>query len=397
MMTRITSINRKIMNNYLLHLTCSGFRKLKLWLLIMFLPLWVYSTHLVGGEMTYRYLGNDSFEVKMTVYRDCANGVPPFDDPAWIGLFDSNDSLLTTLSIYLSNQVDITNSVFNCLPVAPSNICYQKGEYIFNIFLPPIQGGYQFAYQRCCRPSGVVNIINPPLPGFTLYAKTLGGIWSTNSSPEFNLPPFSFICVNSPFAFDNSATDVDGDSLVYSLCTPFDGASNTNPAPFTPSSPPYSEINWLLPYSLADMIGGSSPLAIDSQSGLLSVTPDAEGFYTYGISVKEYRSGIYLGETRRDNTLYVINPIGINELEKDIVTISPNPFSVNTNIHISENITMCNARFEIVDAFGRIVKNFEKINSNDFIISAEQIHSGIYFYRFTNSGSGEFHGSLVIN
>ncbi|MFZ7118025.1 MAG: hypothetical protein ACO1G1_06150, partial [Bacteroidota bacterium] len=51
------------------------------------------ATHIVGGEIFYSYLGNGNYQVTMYIYRDCANGVPPFDDPAAIGIYDQSFNL----------------------------------------------------------------------------------------------------------------------------------------------------------------------------------------------------------------------------------------------------------------------------------------------------------------
>jgi hypothetical protein len=60
------------------------------------------------------------------------------------------------------------------------------------------------------------------------------GLAICNSSPFFvNFPP-SIICVDVPFIFDHSAVDPDGDSLVYDLCNPYDGANSLNPYPYPP-------------------------------------------------------------------------------------------------------------------------------------------------------------------
>ena len=44
------------------------------------------ATHIVGGEITYNCLGNDQYEITLSVYRDCYNGQPYFDQPAIIGI-----------------------------------------------------------------------------------------------------------------------------------------------------------------------------------------------------------------------------------------------------------------------------------------------------------------------
>src|SRR5690606_2022774 len=53
-----------------------------------------FATHIVGGEITYRCLGNNRYEIILTVYRDCFYGDPKagFDDPAWIGFYRNLDN-----------------------------------------------------------------------------------------------------------------------------------------------------------------------------------------------------------------------------------------------------------------------------------------------------------------
>jgi len=71
--------------------------------------------------------------------------------------------------------------------------------------------------------------------------------------------------VNQPLVFDHSATDKDGDSLVYTLCTPFEGGiSLINPRPRPAFPPPYKNTRWNEPtYNLDNVLGGI-PLTIDA-------------------------------------------------------------------------------------------------------------------------------------
>ena len=46
-----------------------------------------HATHIVGGELNYKNLGGNNYEIRLTVYRDCYVGVPPFDNPAYVGIF----------------------------------------------------------------------------------------------------------------------------------------------------------------------------------------------------------------------------------------------------------------------------------------------------------------------
>jgi len=56
----------------------------------LFIPSIGNATHIVGGDMTYRCIGNDNYEITLTVRRDCFNADPEalFDAPATLGIFD---------------------------------------------------------------------------------------------------------------------------------------------------------------------------------------------------------------------------------------------------------------------------------------------------------------------
>jgi len=266
----------------------------------------VVASHIVGGELNYRYLGANVYEVRLVVYRDCFGGQAPFDDPASIGVFNMQGNLVASSDVYV-NSINLIPNIINspCL-TPPTNICYEVGIYTLNMTLPPIPGGYQLVYQRCCRNYSILNIDLSPLPGAT-YLATIPDtvLCRVNSNPEFNFLPPTFICEGAPFTFDHSATDIDGDSIVYEICTPLLGANQGSPQPIPPNGPPYNPIVWQFPYSEANPFGGV-PLDIDPVTGRLTATPASSGQFVYGVCAKEYRNGVYLGETKRDFQVNVV-------------------------------------------------------------------------------------------
>ena len=50
------------------------------------------ATHIVGGEIYYDKLSGNQYKITLKVYRDCINGVPPLDNPAFVTVFDINQS-----------------------------------------------------------------------------------------------------------------------------------------------------------------------------------------------------------------------------------------------------------------------------------------------------------------
>lgn len=280
------------------------------WLLFLLIfsgvPAPVKATHIVGGEMNYRYLGGSLYEIRLTVYRDCYNSTTEFDNPASIGIFDSNNNLVGSVTPFITDQQAVPNAINTPCLDPPENVCYEVAHYVFNTSLAPRPGGYVIAYQRCCRNGTIINLNNVQGTGATYFATIPDPSLATvNSNPVFNSWPPTFICQNAPFTYDHSATDPDGDSLVYEICTPFAGADVNNPMPQPPNSPPYSTVIFEPPFSLSNVFGGT-PLVINPQTGLLQATPASTGQFVYGIRVKEFRNGVYIGETVRDFQVNVV-------------------------------------------------------------------------------------------
>src|SRR5258706_456356 len=163
------------------------------------------ATHVVGGELNYRWIGGNNYEIRLTVFRDCINGVPPFDNPASIGIFNSANNLVNINYSYtgfypdpyynvsppyynnatFNNQTygflilphdsaTVPNTISSPCEIPPANICYRVCHYIDTITLPPIAGGYHLAYQRCCRNFSIANIINPQTGLLTATPNSIG-------------------------------------------------------------------------------------------------------------------------------------------------------------------------------------------------------------------------------
>lgn len=275
-------------------------------------PSSIWATHIVGGDLTYRCIGNDRYEVTLMVYRDCNFGNPEaiFDDPASIGIFDSEGNLqihlgspenLGTLGQILVkfNPDDTIRVQSDCFMDGDEGVCVHRTVYKDTVRLPFLKGGYQLVYQRCCRNETLTNI-NQPLETGASFVATVSeeALMSCNSAPVFREWPPIFICVDQQLSYDHSATDADGDSLVYSLCNPFMGASKAFPIPQPPSKPPYPLVEYNDPYNLENLLGGTA-LEID-QSGRLTAVPNTIGQFLVGVCVEEYRNGNLIGTTRRD-------------------------------------------------------------------------------------------------
>lgn len=273
-----------------------------------------FATHLVGGEIYYDCLGNNSYRITLIVYRDCGptnTNNTQFDSQAAISIFENgvmhsnNPTPYATINLV---PIDISDP---CL-VSPPNTCIEEAIYRKTVTLPPSASGYTIAYQRCCRNPSTQNVFNPGDQGSTYVALIPANDVACNSSPRFTNYPPAIVCADNDFYFDHSATDPDGDSLSYELCTPYHGASATNPVNqiggvAQASPPPYATIPWDAGFNVNNQIPGSPTISVDPVTGELEGTPNVTGIFTFGICVKEWRNGVQIGESRRDFQMYVVS------------------------------------------------------------------------------------------
>ncbi len=298
-------------------------------------PALLQAAHIIGGEINYQCLGNDNYRFRMILYRDCSGNGALFDG-------DLNAPLLATITIYRGNSatpyaiVDpgaptithIPPDLSNPCLVAPPGVCVEEGIYTFTLNLPYTGESYHIVYQRCCRNNTISNILNPGNTGATYYMElTPLAQQVCNNSPTFdNFPPI-VICRNEPINFDFSATDADGDQLIYSFCTPYRGGgpdTDNTEAPFgvAPNPdlpPPFYGLTFLNPYSVQNPLGTNPPMTIDPTTGIIDGIPPFLGQFVVGVCVEEYRNGQLLSTTRRDFQFNVANcePTVVAQIQSD--------------------------------------------------------------------------------
>lgn len=264
------------------------------------------ATHIIGGNMFYDHLGGSQYRVTLVLYRDCgpdnANGTG-FDASAILAVFNSAGAQVTSANVAFVGEDPLPVELNDPCLTAPPTVCVRTAVYetIFN--LPPIPGGYTVSYQRCCRTPAMANLAGQQ--GITCTASIPGPPLAQNSSPRFGDIPAIAICVGQDMMVDFSATDPDGDVLVYELCAPFTGASAIDPAPF-PEPPPYAPVGYAAGYSAANPVDSDPPMSIDPSTGMLQISATSQGVYTVGVCVTELRNGVAVGVTRGDFLFKVV-------------------------------------------------------------------------------------------
>ena len=266
------------------------------------------ASHIIGGEISYTYLGNNQYQITMKIYRDCYNGQAPFDNPAYYTIFNGNGDYITNGSVALSSDDTINLPPPDLCDVAPGYVCTEIGIYQYTLTLPPSATGYQIAYQRCCRACSVINLSNPCNQGSTYVSFIPDSVYTTNNnSPYSNSLISPYFCILKPLSIDASVTDPDGDSIVYEFCSPYSGATNYNPEPIIADPPPYSAVSYNAPYTATYPMSANPALAINPSTGEITGTPTAYGTYVIGICAHEFRNGIQIGDFRRDFITTVVD------------------------------------------------------------------------------------------
>ena len=277
------------------------------------------AAHAMGGEVYYEYLGGGDFLISLIFYRECFNsnvepggwqtGGTNLDPSIMLGVFEGNaeynvyDVPLTVASIQ-----PLETTLENPCGILPPDLCMQRLEYSITVNLPPSAVGYDIVFQRCCRNPGIANIPNPGDVGITLTTQIPPNVSDSNpnSSPQFSVYPPEAICTNFDFFLDQSATDVDGDSLTYSFCTPLNGGSTNDPSPSPLPASTLANIPWGGGFSAVNPIPSTPPFTIDPITGQVTGFPTTPGAYVIGICVSEYRDGELLSTVMRDFQFNVV-------------------------------------------------------------------------------------------
>jgi gliding motility-associated-like protein len=307
-----------------------------------------FAAHIKGGFITYKYIGPGSaantlrYKITLTVYMVCNPSAGQLTNPINITVFSGNGpTIYENVSASITNQYNL-GKVYDepCITDDQRGCYYTIVVYELNNYdLPISPNGYTISYQRCCRINSMDNVQNSEQVGNT-YTTKIPGTSSTipdankNSSPDFSINDTAVVCGGSFFSLSLAATDLDGDSLSYSLCAAYDGGTPTNPVPDPAEPPGYNTVGYESPYSGFQPMGES--VKIDARTGLLSgVAPQIAftGEYVVTVCVAEYRKGVFLGESRKELHIRVRDCVPLKAL------LNPKPVTCDGfNITFSNDI-----------------------------------------------------------
>ncbi len=387
------------------------------------------ASHIIGGEVTYVCNGNGEYSFVLHLYRDCEIDDPSFDQFISLTYYlcpggDCGNYMQSDGTVIVGGNPEISPvdpPDLACL-VSPPNICVEQAIYRFNTprgrpFSPKVDSTYLITYQRCCRNETIVNIENPNTTGSTYMVEiTPTAQAACNSSPTFrNFPP-TIICANEPLNFDHSAIDPDGDSLVYTLCTPLigggtrgssasenaseDGATECDGGIPTPACPPatggYAGVTYIdniARYTAEEPMGGNPIVTINSATGEITGTPNVQGQFLVGVCVEEFRNGVSLGSIQRDFQFNVAECTKevVAQIAADNVAFVMNDDGTTVRNFSSKFCGKDSVEF-INQSFDRNFINTVRWEFEEGIVTTDDWDASVRF-----PGQGTYSGKLLIN
>jgi gliding motility-associated-like protein len=255
----------------------------------------VKASHAMGADLTYECLGGNTYRIRVSFYRDC------------VGINAPNTVLVNLRSVTCGQNLSVTCTPIpgtgqEVTPLCPTALSSCNGgvytgiqEWVYEgiITLPMQCTDWVFSYNLCCRNAAITNIANPNSNTFYIYATLNNTISPCNNSPTFSNKPVPFACLGQEFCFNHGAFDADGDSLVYSLITPYQNASTT--------------VSYNSPFDANNPLSSNPPVSFNTATGDICMTPTNLEVTVMAVLVQEYRNGVLIGSVERDIQITVLN------------------------------------------------------------------------------------------
>jgi gliding motility-associated-like protein len=260
--------------------------------LLLFIPLTSFSTHIIGGDLSYRCTGAERYEVTLSVYTECGSTALleqfyPIQYYATIlGILSTNplsfnvDKISTTEVPLLCNSA-ITDC--NGGSLRGVEVVVYRGEVDLSEF--NTVEDWRFFWQKSARSEEISTLVLPTEEDFFIEAALNNLDAPCNSSVTFQNAALGTACINEQYVFNNAAIDSDGDRLEYSLVAP--KSSITNDVVFSSG---FDADNFL------PMTGSSS---LNINTGDLAFTPNLLAIGIVDFIVEEYRDDKLVGWVRR--------------------------------------------------------------------------------------------------
>ncbi len=293
-----------------------------------------YASHVIGAEMTYSQVSGLTYTITINLYGDCNVG----SFAAFQGLPVStpnvcvyNGSLLAA-SITLSLPSPQCGTEITPLCTALTSTCtntsysisgIKKFVYTGTVTLPVASSVWRFVYNSNNGASGGSFTCGGSLTGITSSGPvssgrsgsitnisagssvqlidTLNNSTAPNNSVTFLSNPAAFFPNLSIDYFYPDAVDPDGDSLHFELVDATNGTSGCSSVG--------SAVSYLGGTSGSNPLQVSTPITLNSSTGLLTFVPNIVQRSVVVYNVEEFRGGVLVGTTQHEMN-FLVAPAG---------------------------------------------------------------------------------------
>lgn len=293
-----------------------------------------FASHLLGGSLTWEYVGSNQYIFQLDIYKECYW----LNNPSTLNVLGPNG----IFTVNLQSSVDITigctgNTNTPCSSAtgqgsAKKHTYKTNGPITLNGPIP--NTGWKFSHTLDLRGTGVINTKNP-IRTFhiesTMYP--VNGIVGA-SSPQFDSNPAHVITRENQSLSAYAQPGQHGDSLHFEFYRPMLGLGipDTFSTGYSFNSP--------FPSNVSHPQNGL--VTIDSKSGLIKVniTTATNGIYMYGVKVEQWRDKQLTAVVHRDyQGMINIPPSGTPSLN-DIPTTAIDTSIYNSIVRNGTNYRM---------------------------------------------------------
>ncbi len=322
-------------------------KKLVFLVFMLFASKAVFSSHVMGGELTWTCGTGGAYTFELVFYRDC-NGAEVNVISETIRVW--NHPSITEITLNFVSRTDISPS---CTEVAGSPPMLECGIgsaggngagaieqviYRGDVMLPgtPPNDGWIFTYENFSRSNALTNIQNPSSYGITIAATmfpTPNSINNscTDSSPKFLQSPYFVTCAGSEYRYNMNAVDPDLDSLQFDFGIPYDHFPTGNYDPPNNPIPVPFETNFSFSSPTPGVANDPNNVeaTINNATGELIFNSYTTGNYNIKILVKSYRQGIQVSQVEREIQVVVLPCSSANNAPVITAPFASNSFETN--------------------------------------------------------------------
>jgi len=251
-------------------------------LLTGFLFTQAIASDFIGAEISYKHLTGSTYEIKVTSFVAIVGGNPIIRPNLTVDYRNN----CTLGSLQLQYDTNYTSNI-SCSLIDPHIIIEYRTQFTF----PSLNcnGVVLTLDAPCCMIQ--YNNMQSSVAMEEVKAEILF-FSRQNTSAQFNTSVIRFAQKNSSTNIDLSASDINGDSLAYTLAD----ASGTYPSGYTANDP----------------FGPFGTSSLNPSTGVLTVNPTANGQYLINVLVSEYKNGQLAGKSQREWAIEVIDNVATN-------------------------------------------------------------------------------------